>query len=250
MFLYKKNKTSNLCRAITVLRKNTPAMRLKIFCGFLLCIFACSKVNQWKEPTSICFDLALSTTQFLDGDLTLRTGHLDMSNFIFDGQREEGGDVYFETDYDQSIQVPVKGVAIDAMTFDVPQGVYTEMEIHLGDKDQPSTLVLEGEWKANTTNPVFVQVELEKVEQWSILGKNQARQQQPLELTAKKATASIVLQPHLWITVEQRMLWEMAETVLVNGRTTLLVNPTTNVELYQAISKLFLAHMPCALVES
>ncbi|MGH1339305.1 MAG: hypothetical protein ACRBFS_24515 [Aureispira sp.] len=225
-------------------------MRLKIFCGFLLCIFACSKVNQWKNPTSICFDLALSSTQFLDGDLALRTGHLNISNFIFDGEREQGGDVYFSTDYDQLVQVPVKGPAIEAMTFDVPQGIYTAMNIQLGDENKPSTLILEGEWKPNNADPVFVQVELEKVEKWSIIGKNQARQQQPLELGAKKAVASIVLQPNFWITEEQRILWEMAETVLVNGRTTLLVNPTTNIELYQAVSKLFLAHTPCALVES
>lgn len=225
-------------------------MRLKIFCGFLLCIFACSKVNKWKQPTTICFDVALSSTQFLNGDLILQTGHLNLSNFIFDGVREEGGEVYFNTAYEKTVQVPFKSPAIEAMTFDVPQGVYTAMTIHLGDEDQPSSLLLEGEWKAQSGAALFVQIALEKVEQWSIVGKNQARQQQHLELTAEKASASIVLQPQFWITEEQRSMWEMAETVIVNGRTTLLVNPTTNTELYKAISKLFLVHKPCALVAS
>lgn len=225
-------------------------MRLKIFCGFLLCIFACSKVNQWKQPTSICFELALSATQFLNGDLVMQEGYLDMGNFIFDGKREQGGDVYFNTGYEKSVQIPLQETAVEAMTFDIPQGIYTGMTIHLGEQDHPSTLVLEGELALDNSDPVFVRMELGGVEQWVVIGKNQARQQQPLELTAEKTNARIVLQPHLWIKEEQRPMWEMAETMLVNGKTTLLVNADTNVELYQAVSKLFLANMPCALVES
>lgn len=225
-------------------------MRLKIFCGFLLCIFACSKVNQWKQPTSICFELGLSATQFLQGDLSLQGGYLEMGNFIFDGEREQGGDVYFNTGYDKPAQIPLQGAAVEAMTFDIPQGVYTAMTVYLGEQDAPSRLILEGELILDNADPVFVQLEMEGVEQWAVVGKNQARQQQPLELTAEKTNARIVLQPHLWIKEEQRPLWEVAETVFINGKTTLLVNAQNNVELYQAISKLFLAHMPCALVES
>lgn len=225
-------------------------MRLKIFCGFLLCIFACSKLDELKQPTSIGFDLSLSTTQFLNGELVLRTGYVELSNFIFDGQREQGSAVYFNTAYDNSIQVPLKGPTLETMTFDVPQGIYTSVNIRLGDEDKPSILVLEGEWKPNSVAPVYVQLELKDVEQWLIVGKNRARQQQPLTLTTQKATASIVLQPHLWITAEQNDLWEMAEMSLVNGRSTILVNSTTNVALYEAIYKLFVTNMPCALIES
>lgn len=225
-------------------------MRLKIFCGFLLCVFACSKVNQWKQPTKICFGLRLSTTQLLDGNLVLQAGHLKLSNFIFNGKRKQGGDVFFNRPYDQPIQVPLKGTTIEAMTFDIPKGIYREMDIRLGAKSRPSILVLEGALKIDNRDAVFVQIELAKVEQWSIMVKNQARQQQVLKLTAEKSSASIVLQPHFWITEEQRPLWERAETVIVDGRRTLLVNKKTNLELYQAISKLFLVHKPCALVES
>ncbi len=224
-------------------------MRLKIFCGLLLFIFACSK-NQWKQPTSICFELALSPSQLLGGDLSLQTGHLSMGNFIFDGVREEGGDVYFSTDYDSPVRVPFKSSTSEPLAFEIPQGVYTEMTVRLGEESKPSVLVVEGEWKDANNDPIFVQIELEEVETLSIPGKNQARQQQPLPLTSDKATANIVLQPHTWIMESQRPLWEMAETVILNGRVTLLVNKKTNVELYRVISELFLDSKPCAFVES
>jgi hypothetical protein len=225
-------------------------MRLKIFCGFLLFIFACSKLDELKQPTSIGFDLGLSATQFLNGELVFNNGYIQLSDFIFDGERTEGSAVYFNTGYEKTIQVPFKKPALETMTFDVPQGIYTSINIRLGTEEKPSVLVLEGEWHPNSAAPVYVQLELRDVEQWSIIAKNSARQQQPLTLTAQKATASMVLQPHLWITNEQLDLWQMAETSLVNGRTTLLVNSTTNVALYEAIHKLFITNMPCALIES
>ena len=225
-------------------------MRLKIFCGFLLFIFACSKLDELKQPTSIGFEFGLSTTELLNGELIINAGYIQLSDFIFDGHREQGSAVYFNTAYENSIQIPLKAPALETMTFDVPQGVYSSINIRLGAQDKPSVLVLEGAWNPNSITPVYVQVELKDVEQWLIITKNQARQQQPLTLTAQKTTASIVLPSHLWITEEQRDLWETAETRLVNGRTTILVNSTTNIALYQTIYKLFVTNMPCALIES
>jgi hypothetical protein len=229
-------------------------MRLKIFCGFLLFIFACSK-SPWKQPTSINFELALSSTSFLTGDLLFHTGYMNLGSFVFDGARQQGGDVYFDTDYDKAVQVPLKGTATassnsNKLTFDVPQGVYTDLLLHLGTADKPSDLVLEGDLTLDSGDPVFVRLELQGVERWSVVAKNQARQQQGLTLEGISTNATIVLQPQQWILENQRSLWEAAELEVINGRMTLLINAATNIELYRTISKLFIAGAPCAFVES
>lgn len=213
-------------------------MGLKIFCLFILGIFACSKVNQWKQPTQVCFDLNIEEETIMDGSLSFKQGYLMIESFKFDGKRMQGADVYFTKYYEQVLNTSFGENNIEDLTFDVPQGNYKEIKLEIVSetKDENPNLVIHGFYKDKSGKSYPVCFELDKMETFTIVGKDLVENAEHIDLVqTAKTKASILLNPTRWFEGLTKSTLEKAEKVSVEGKTTILINNTINQQLYDNI---------------
>lgn len=213
-------------------------MGLKIFCFFILGIFACSKVNQWKQPTQVCFDLNIEEETIMDGSLSFKQGYLMIESFKFDGKRTQGADVYFTKYYEQALNTSFGEGNIEDLTFDVPQGTYQgiELEIVSEAKDRNPNLVIHGFFKDQSGKSYPVCFELDKKERFTIVGKDLIENDKDIDLLqTAKTKASILLNPTSWFAGLTKNTLEKAEKTSLEGKTTILINNTVNKQLYNNI---------------
>lgn len=213
-------------------------MGLKIFCVFILGIFACSKVNQWKQPTEVCFNINIAEETIMDGALFFKEGYISVASFKFDGKRAEGGDVYFTKDYTQTLKTLFGATDVSDLEFDVPQGVYTgiNLEIISAVKNKKPNLVINGRFENGVGQSYPVRFELTKLENFSIVGEDLFENDTEVNLAqVAKTKATILLQPAQWFHVLTKETLEQAEKVSVEGISTILINNAVNAQLYKDI---------------
>lgn len=212
-------------------------MGLKIFCFFMLGIFACSKVNQWKKPTKVCFTADLMGATVLEGALTLKKGHLVVSSFEFDGKRTEGADVYFVKDYTGEFKVPFGEEPLRDLSFDVPQGIYTEIDVKVVSKnEQLPNLVVDGVFEGAKIGSRAIRFELNQSKTFLIAGEDLVSNNKEVDLMeTTKAKAIILLDPSPWFVALEEHNLEQAKTVSIDGKKTILINKTTNSKLYDKV---------------
>lgn len=213
-------------------------MGLKIFCVFILGIFACSKVNQWKQPTEVSFNINVVEETIMDGALSFKEGYLDVESFKFDGKRVQGADVYFTKHYTEALKTLFGATDVSDLEFDVPQGVYTgiNLEIISAVKNKKPNLVVNGFFKSETGQSYPVRFELNKVENFSVVGEDLFENDTEVDLVqAIRTKASILLNPAKWFSVLTKGTLEQAERVSVEGINTILINNAVNGQLYEKI---------------
>jgi hypothetical protein len=213
-------------------------MGLKIFCVFILGIFACSKVNQWKQPTEVCFSISLAEETIMDGALSFKKGQITVESFKFDGKREEGGDVYFTKHYTEELNTFFGATKVSDLEFDVPQGMYTgiKLEITSAVKNKKPNLVINGFFKSKTGKSYPVCFEMAKMETFSIVGEDLVENDAQVDLfQVAKTKATILLNPTKWFSSLTREALEQAEKISVEGIHTILINHTMNGQLYNDV---------------
>lgn len=213
-------------------------MGLKIFCFFILSIFACSKVNQWKQPTEVCFNIDIAEEAIMDGALFFKEGYISLASFEFDGKREEGGDVYFTKNYAQELKTLFGASDISDLKFDVPQGIYTavNLEITSAIKEEKPNLVVDGFFKNKQGTLYPIRFELSEMETFSIVGVNLVDKEEQIDLAqVAKTQATILLNPVKWFAVLPKSALEQAEKVSIKGINTILINNEVNGQLYKEI---------------
>ena len=213
-------------------------MGLKIFCFFMLSIFACSKVNQWKQPTEVCFNINVVEDTTMNGALFFKTGYVRVESFKFDGQRAAGADVYFAKNYTQTLKTLFGARDGSDLEFDVPQGIYTEINLELisAVKNKKPNLVVHGFFKSYTGRSYPLRFELTKNEHFSIFGEDLTGNDTAVDLSeVSKTKATILLNPANWFRVITKERLEQAEKVSVEGVQTILINSLVNGQLYKDI---------------
>lgn len=213
-------------------------MGLKIFCFFILGIFACSKVNQWKQPTQVCFEIDLEEETIMDGTLFFKNGYIVIESFQFDGKRVQGADVYFTKHYEQKINTTFGAANVEGLEFDVPQGTYTgiNLEIKTVPNKEEANMVIDGIFKNSFGTSYPIRFELNQLETFSIVGKDLIENDKEVDLLQNSKTkATILLNPAKWFAVLPKKALEKAEKVSVKGINTILINSKINKQLYEDI---------------
>lgn len=212
-------------------------MGLRFFCILILGIFACSKVNQWKQPTKINFNVALVDLSSLDGKLNFEKGYCSLKSLNFDGNRTEGADVYFTKEYDSFLDVTFGNSTNEALEFDIPQGAYNSIMITLvsNSNDRPN-LVLEGKYEDITGKKHPIRFELEENETFIIEGKSLDNSNNSINLLSDAPTnATITLSSSQLFSKVTESLLASAESVNFNGVNTILINSTINKPIYDLV---------------
>lgn len=124
-------------------------MRIKAICFIFMCVFACTKVNQWKQPVHCCFELAyIFDNQTLPG-LSIDSVVFNFDHFIFEAQRNEGANVEV-VDIIPSKKISSNQACSEALKFKLPSGWYKSMKFTLSNQlDSNISIQVYGNYQMN-----------------------------------------------------------------------------------------------------
>ena len=212
-------------------------MGLKLICFLILGIFACNKVNQWKQPTKVCFNINIEEQSTAEGKLVFNAGYLIMESFSFDGKREEGSDVYFTKVYDVSLNAMLGETVPKELTFDIPQGIYSSIEVEVVSKSANlPNLVVNGLFENNAGTKYPVRFEFNKTKTFLIEGEDLVKNGNEISLEESlKTNATIWLNPAKWFEAVSAARLDKAAIVSINGEDTILINETINPQIYHVV---------------
>ena len=128
------------------LRKNYIYIVGVIF-GLLL---SCEPNDTLKLPTEALFVFDINRIDNSDDRLTFSRGTITLASFDFEGEREQGEDVYFNQTFSGGLTLPFDpDFYIQELDFDIPQGIYTRIDISFETFDEydEDNIVVEGIYK-------------------------------------------------------------------------------------------------------
>ncbi len=123
----------------------------------LLLLTSCEK-DEHTLPAKVNFEFELISYDYGEisktgtvsdksqGNLEVNHGTLNIGSIEFDGRREQGKDIYFESNFSEAVFANLStGQCSKPISFDIPQGVYKFIEINLNLLDNNGApLMLEG----------------------------------------------------------------------------------------------------------
>ncbi len=205
----------------------------------LISLQACSSADEsdLKEPTTLEFRMDLVREATKGGALSFNGGFLILSRFTFDGDRVQGGDSYFDREYEDGLYVPFEaGTPIGDLNFMVPQGTYTEIEVEFEiESDDDLSLQAEGIYTNSdgATYPVVLQ--LEKLEIFGVNARNDAGNSEVILTANRMNLGNITLNPVHWFSSVSIEELDEAETVDFEGVETILINEEVNEDIYDEV---------------
>lgn len=208
---------------------------------------SCQDEEEFKIPTDVNIQVDINRNASSNGRLNFTQGHISLSSFAFDGRREEGGDVYFEKEYEQGLSIAFDpGKSGEALKFQIPQGNYTRIEIELETFDDldDSGLVLTGTYLNASGIQYPIRFELGSSLEFEIESRDQSGNNQILLKAGTPATAIIKLDPIKWFETVPASYLDNAVLVVEGGESEgeveadasyILINEETNENIYEII---------------
>lgn len=179
----------------------------------------------------------INRNESMDGNLSFTGGQVVLRAIEFDGKRIQADDVYFESEQDNGLIVDLSSTNIyNQLLFDIPQGTYSSIRIDFSARRTDFDL---NKVVGNYTNSSGVQlpiiVELDLIEFSDKIAKT-VQGEVEIDLVAGQPTNAIVkLDPIFWFgTISVNQL-DNAQTSMVNGVETILINEEINEGLFDII---------------
>lgn len=220
------------------MRKLISAKLLMVALFVILCA-SCKKDKKWKIPTDVTFKMDINRSAGLSGNLVWTSGNIMIANFIFDGKRDQGGDVYFTRDYPSGLNVFFDpNNPVPAWDFDIPQGTYTQINVSYKTYGSPGGkhIVVEGSYTNTTNSNIYpVKFEFEAEEFYNVVAKTSSGSTQIVLSKDVSSTATIKADPVYWFQTVTTSMMDNATLVTVNGNPTILINDATNEDIYDAV---------------
>lgn len=200
---------------------------------------SCKKEAKWKLPTEVKFKMDISRNPSVAGNLNFTGGNIMIENFSFDGEREEGDDVYFNNNYPGGLNINFDpNNPVPAWDFDIPQGTYTRIRILFNTYGEAGDdqIVLTGTYYNATDSVTYpLRLEFEADEFFDVVALSSGSNIIVLDKDIPK-TATIKLDPSYWFQPVTTKEMDNAGLILFNGVETILINDSTNSAIFDLVS--------------
>jgi hypothetical protein len=217
----------------------------------ILFISGCSKKDDLTLPVKVNFKIGISPENVSsDSYLSFNTGHIGVQRIQFEGKRDAGEDVFFETDPKMNLQPLAFSVSENPVIsdFDIPQGIFNYMKWDIGLKrivteglidnngiDSLSIgLVISGTYKHLNGDTIPVIIAIDDTEQFSVKSDNpDGNSQIVLSINKDYYEAILLIAPDYAFSSISRESLEEADISLVSGHQIILISRNKNEYLYQ-----------------
>ena len=214
-----------------------------IIAGIFIMGFSSCEKDELTLPSKVNFEFTMETyhgsgaAQSKYG-LDIDEGTIVINSIEFDGRREVGEDYFFSRDFTPSLKADMhNGDTNQNISFDIPQGVYTNIEIEfsLGDEDK-NALVLDGKYKQGPFVKVPVRIEYTLQEKIRVRAKNQNGKEQIVLQKDKPSIAKVIFNTPAFFQLINPKMIENAVRVEINGKQTILINNEVNVNIFNLLA--------------
>ncbi len=204
----------------------------------LIISFGSCEKNQLKKPTEARFKFDVNNNYAQNLDLMFENGHITISEFKVEGEREVGSDISFKREFLNELSFDLNGSnEIEELDYDIPQGDYNAMEVSFETPDDADEVVfyLEGFYTTTSGFTVPVRFETKEEIEFEIAGQNE-NGSNIIELDKKKVEkVEIQFNPVAWFAEVPASTLDNADMVAVDENLTILINETYNVDVYEIV---------------
>jgi|WetSurSiteA1Bulk_404760.scaffolds.fasta_scaffold00804_9 hypothetical protein len=216
----------------------------------ILFISGCTEKDELTLPVGISLKIAISI------DNSLNTEYLDFTNcqigiqsVRFEGQREAGGDVFFESDFKQNFQTISFLQPIVISDFDIPQGVYNYMKWDISmkcldtdglidprDESHPCIgIVFSGEYETLDGSVIPFILAIDEPEKFTVIACDPDDNPTIVLSVNKRYEATVLFAPEKAFSSISRESFEEAEISVVNYNPKIVISSTENEDLYMIL---------------
>jgi hypothetical protein len=216
----------------------------------LLIIFSACRKDELTLPAKVFFEFEMisheeeenlkSGAPFpVPGRMTVDRGTMSVSAIEFQGRRDQGRDVFFVTNLRQPLIIDLEEKNNNqALSFDIPQGIYNQIEIYLdlgGNTGIP--LVIEGKISGGTPNELPLRFEYNIREKLRTRAESGQSSSQIVLRKDTPSNARIILDsPSVFQFVTMSVLRDAAISV-IDGKEVLLINSNININIYNIMAE-------------
>lgn len=201
------------------------------------CINSCKK-DTFTDPTDVRFIIDINRNSGAGGKLIFSKGNLVINEFIFESDRVQGDDIYFKNSFSSGIYITFDPDApVSELNFDIPQGTYTRINITFstaGDVNDTHIFV-EGSYNSGMGISYPIRFEFKAKETFSVLSQSISGGSEIVLNKDIPMTPKIIFDPIYWFQPVSQNLFDNAEIVDIEGVSTILINSTTNTEIFNII---------------
>ena len=216
----------------------------------ILFIAGCIKKDELTLPVRIQLKIGVSPNDSLGGENNFFSwGRIGIESIRFEGEREAGGDIFFETDPEMNFQkVDFNADHIELISdFDIPRGVYYNMKWDIALKSivgneiitehslagSPDIgLIFSGQYKYLNKYGVHLLFAIDGTSQLSFRSEVNSR----IVLSENKYDAILFLDPeYTFSTLNRKSINEAEISINKDGHPDILISSNKNKELYETL---------------
>ncbi|MBN4073121.1 hypothetical protein JYT74_03660 [Crocinitomix catalasitica] len=202
-----------------------------------LLLLACKK-NELKKPTDVSMKMDINRNVSAQGHLIFTGGSIILSSFNVNGERQEGSPISFSKSFNTGLNVNFSpSNNIPELVFDIPQGNYYELIITFATvyNSGNNTVIVNGTYTnaSSTTFPLVF--EFKAADSFSIIGEDDEGAATIILDKNVSASTLIKFDPVYWFATVSNSLFDSATLVDIGGQMTILVNSSTNEDIYDLV---------------
>lgn len=207
-----------------------------LFLFSFITLVSCTK-SKWKKPTEVAFMVDVNKEKAMNGNLSFVGGHIFLRNITFDGKRVQADDVYFESDFDKGLKVFLSSSsANDKLVFEIPQGSYASIRVDFeAEGSDDDLIIINGSYINSIGEELPIILQLEEIEFYDKIAKTAQGEIEIDLVTGNPMKVIILLDPIFWFGTFSPNQLNNAETSIVDGVESILINSVINEELYDII---------------
>lgn len=219
-----------------------------IFLLITIIFISCKKEEKWKLPVELNTQVNIRNTISQSNNIVFSNGSICLTEFQFDGDREQAEDMFFIKPLSGGLCIPFSSSNISDLKFDIPQGTYDKILISLRtkadsiNKSSNRSISINGTYTDNEGEKYLVKFEMTSLEYFQIYAQNITGGTQIVFDKDIPMTAYITFDPVYWFqTISSTMLDDIIHEVEDDGEDKedetdeILINNETNTALYDII---------------
>jgi len=202
----------------------------------MLTITSCK--NEWKLPTDVGFKVDINRETSSDGQIVFTNGNIVLATFEFDGEREQGDDVYFSKSFPKGLIIPFSSsTVIEELNFDIPQGTYSKIDISFETFDELGgvNITVNGFYTNSSSEKIPIKFEYTSSEEFDIVAVDYTGSNQIILNQDHPVNAQIEINPIHWYQIVSSTTLDDADLVDINGIPTLLISEDENEDIFDII---------------
>lgn len=211
-------------------------MKLSYVLLFVAATFTFSCNKKWKKTAPAGFNIYCEKSIPGNTFLSFQSGTIYLDKFGMEGDRKQGDDVTFENEFQSSSEINVStSVIIPALSYDIPQGTYTELRVDLRIRNSSggNSITLNGGYDNGTIIIPVIFEFMDKIDIRMFATSSGGGDITLLEDSPASATISFHIMS--WFgTVTSNMLDNATQTD-IGGVMTIVINDNENSDIYDAV---------------